>query len=63
MALAAAVRAASVTDTDGNEIDTAEFFGTGKAPDADAGDDVAVGTEEADGAADEAVEAEAASDE
>lgn len=63
MALAAAVRAASVTDTDGNEIDTAEFFGTGKAPDADAGDDVAVGTEEADGAADEVVEAEAASDE
>lgn len=63
MALAAAVRAASVTDTDGNEIDTAEFFGTGKTPDADAGDDVAVGTEEADGAADEVVEAEAASDE
>ncbi|OBK84758.1 trigger factor [Mycolicibacter sinensis] len=63
MALAAAVRAASVTDTDGNEIDTAEFFGTGKAPDADAGDDVAVGTEETDGAADEVAEAEAASDE
>lgn len=63
MALAAAVRAASVTDTDGNEIDTAEFFGTGKAPDADAGDDVAVGTEETDVAADEAAEAEAASDE
>lgn len=63
MALAAAVRAASVTDTDGNEIDTAEFFGTGKAPDADAGDDVAVGIEEADGAADEVVEAEATSDE
>lgn len=63
MALAAAVRAASVTDTDGNEIDTAEFFGTGKAPDADAGDEVAAGTEEADGAADEVVEAEAASDE
>lgn len=63
MALAAAVRAASVTDTDGNEIDTTEFFGTGKAPDAGAGDDVAVGTEETDGAADEVVEAEAASDE
>ncbi|MDD7814787.1 trigger factor [Mycobacterium sp. CSUR Q5927] len=63
MALAAAVRAASVTDTDGNEIDTAEFFGAGKAPDADAGDDVAVGTEETDVAADEAAEAEAASDE
>lgn len=29
MALAAAVRAASVSDTDGNEIDTAEFFGGG----------------------------------
>lgn len=63
MALAAAVRAASVTDTDGNEIDTAEFFGAGKAPDADAGDDVAVGTDETDVAADEAAEAEAASDE
>lgn len=51
MALAAAVRAAAVSDTDGNEVDVAEFFG---------------GTEAADGAdevADEAVEAVAVSDE
>ncbi|MEO6792777.1 MAG: trigger factor [Mycobacterium sp.] len=51
MALAAAVRAAAVSDTDGNEVDIAEFFGG-----ADAAD-------EADGAADEAVEAAAVSDE
>ncbi|RRR47888.1 trigger factor [Mycolicibacter terrae] len=54
MALAAAVRAASVSDTDGNQIDTAEFFGTGKAP---------AGAEEADATADDVVEAEAATDE
>lgn len=35
MALAAAVRAASVSDTDGNEIDTAEFFGGGADAQAD----------------------------
>ncbi len=55
-ALAAAVRAAAVSDTDGNEIDTAEFFGGAEEA---AGD----GTEGADGAADEVVEAEAAADE
>jgi trigger factor len=62
MALAAAVRAASVSDTDGNEIDTAEFFGADKTA-GDAGDDGASGAEGAEGAADDAVEAEAASDE
>ena len=35
MSLAAAVRAATVTDTAGNEIDTAEFFGGGDGADDD----------------------------
>lgn len=53
LALAAAVRAASVSDTDGNEIDTAEFFGADQeAPEAaeasDEGEDA-----EASGADDE----------
>jgi trigger factor len=64
MALAAAVRAASVSDTDGNAIETAEFFGN--APEAPSADDEADGTDGADGtvaAADDLVEAEAASDE
>ncbi|CAJ1495895.1 trigger factor [[Mycobacterium] kokjensenii] len=62
MALAAAVRAADVSDTAGNEIDTAEFFGTGQsADDAEADADVdADVTAETDG---EAAAAEAASDE
>lgn len=54
MALAAAVRAASVSDTDGNEIDTTEFFGGGEA-DAD--------EEAVEVAVEEAVEAEVASEE
>lgn len=63
MALAAAVRAATVTDTAGNEIDTAEFFGTGEAADeaADAAvEEALAGLEAAD---EEAIEAEAGSDE
>ncbi len=37
-ALAAVVRAATVTDTDGNPIDTEEFFGGGEEPAASAGE-------------------------
>lgn len=70
MALAAAVRAAEVSDTAGNEIDTAEFFGTGKA-DEDEADEArealdaleAADDEAAEAADDDAVEAGAASDE
>lgn len=68
MALAAAVRAAEVSDTAGNAIDTAEFFGTdsdegGEA--ADAAAEALAAAEEAEEGDDavEAVEAEAASDE
>ena len=61
MALAAAVRAAAVSDTAGNEIDTAEFFGADTA-DADEADEAAEALAAAE-EADEAVEAEAASDE
>ncbi len=61
MALAAAVRAASVSDTDGNEIDTAEFFGGGADGQADEAE--APLADEPAEAADDAVEAEAASDE
>ncbi|GFG84400.1 trigger factor [Mycolicibacter algericus] len=71
MALAAAVRAASVSDTDGNEIDTAEFFGGGadaqaddaQADDAQADEAEAAVVDEPAGTADGAVEAGAASDE
>ena len=59
MALAAAVRAAAVSDTAGNEIDTAEFFGTDDSAEADEAAAALAAAEEAD----EAVEAEAASDE
>ncbi|WP_046300584.1 trigger factor [Mycobacterium sp. UM_Kg27] len=68
MALAAAVRAAEVSDTAGNAIDTAEFFGTdsdegGEA--ADAAAEALAAAEEAEEGDDavEAVAAEAASDE
>ncbi|WP_046315099.1 trigger factor [Mycobacterium sp. UM_Kg1] len=59
-ALAAAVRAATVKDTDGNEVDTAEFFG---ADESDEGDEAAVAaasadeTEAAEESADEAAPA------
>ncbi|MGV0748451.1 trigger factor [Mycolicibacter heraklionensis] len=59
MALAAAVRAAAVSDTAGNEIDTAEFFGSDDSAEADEAAAALAAAEEAD----EAVEAEAASDE
>jgi trigger factor len=59
MALAAAVRAASVSDTDGNEIDTAEFFGG--AAEASAGDDDAAEADGAVDAAEDSAEAEPAS--
>ncbi|MEB3067634.1 trigger factor [[Mycobacterium] vasticus] len=55
MALAAAVRAAAVSDTAGNEIDVTEFFGGGQVDD-DAADEAAE-------ALDEALEAEAEGDE
>ncbi len=64
MSLAAAVRAAEVTDTTGKEIDTAEFFGA-DSDDTDEADEAAealAAAEEADEAA-EAAEAEASSDE
>lgn len=61
MALAAAVRAAAVSDTDGNEIDTAEFFGTDES--GDEADEAAEALAAAEEAAEEATEAEAASDE
>jgi trigger factor len=51
LAIAAAVEAATVTDTDGNTIDTSEFFG--KRPEADEADEPA---DEADEPADEADE-------
>ncbi|MFL0180504.1 MULTISPECIES: trigger factor [unclassified Mycobacterium] len=59
MALAAAVRAAAVSDTAGNEIDTAEFFGA----ESDEANEAADAAAEALATADEAVEAEAATDE
>ncbi|MGB3521586.1 MAG: trigger factor [Mycobacterium sp.] len=59
MALAAAVRAAAVSDTEGNEIDTAEFFGA----ESDEANEAADAAAEALATADEAVEAEAATDE
>jgi trigger factor len=67
MSLAAAVRAAEVTDTTGKEIDTAEFFGA-DSDDTDEADEAAealAAAEEADEAAEaaEAAEAEASSDE
>ncbi|BBY34987.1 trigger factor [Mycolicibacter minnesotensis] len=67
MSLAAAVRAAEVTDTTGKEIDTAEFFGsdTDDAADDDAAQEAAealAAAEEAD-EAEEADAAEASSDE
>ncbi|CAJ1501277.1 trigger factor [[Mycobacterium] holstebronense] len=62
MALAAAVRAAAVSDTAGNEIDTAEFFGADDSAEADEAAAALAAAEEAE-EADEAVEAEAASDE
>ncbi len=43
-ALAAVVRAATVTDTDGNPIDTEEFFGGGEEPAASAGEPSAEST-------------------
>jgi trigger factor len=46
LTVAAVVEAATITDTDGNVIDTSEFFGTGQ-------DDAATGDDEADDAADE----------
>jgi len=58
MALAAAVRAAAVSDTAGNEIDVTEFFGGGQVDD-DAADEAAEAAE----ALDEALEAEAEGDE
>ncbi|MGB3332135.1 MAG: trigger factor [Mycobacterium sp.] len=58
MALAAAVRAAAVSDTAGNEIDTAEFFGA----ESDEANEAADAAAEALATADEAVEAEAATD-
>ncbi|WP_420109436.1 trigger factor [Mycolicibacter arupensis] len=64
MSLAAAVRAAEVTDTTGKEIDTAEFFGA-DSDDTDEADEAAealAAAEEAD-EAEEAAEAEASSDE
>lgn len=61
MALAAAVRAAAVSDTAGNEIDTAEFFGTDES--GDEADEAAEALAAAEEAAEEAAEAEAASDE
>lgn len=61
MALAAAVRAAAVSDTEGNEIDTAEFFGTDES--GDEADEAAEALAAAEEAAEEAAEAEAASDE
>lgn len=63
MALAAAVRAASVSDTDGNEIDTAEFFGSSAAAEESA---EAVAEESAEAvvdAAEEAPDTEATPDE
>jgi trigger factor len=62
LAIAEAVRAATVTDTAGNAIDTSEFFGKasdGEADDGDDDDDEAEPVDEADGAE----EAEAADDE
>ena len=59
-ALAAVVQAATVTDTDGNTIDTGEFFGAGTQDGEAAGtpetDDEAAGTPETDDAAPAAVE-------
>jgi len=68
MALAAAVRAAAVSDSAGNEIDTAEFFGADDSAEADEAAAALAAAEEAEEAdeaveAVEAVEAEAASDE
>jgi trigger factor len=61
LTIAAAVEAATVTDTDGNVVDTAEFFGTRDQPEA-AGD---AAIEEADDGGEQsaAVEAEASSEE
>jgi len=60
MALAAAVRAAAVSDSAGNEIDTAEFFGSDESDDeaAEAAEALAAAEE-----ADEVAEDEAAADE
>jgi len=52
LTIAAAVEAATVTDTDGNVVDTSEFFGRGgegEDDDADDDDAVAVGAEESAG--------------
>ncbi|KKC01396.1 trigger factor [Mycolicibacter arupensis] len=64
MSLAAAVRAAEVTDTTGKEIDTAEFFGA-DSDDTDEADEAAEALAAAEEAAEaaEAAEAEASSDE
>lgn len=61
MALAAAVRAAAVSDTAGNEIDVTEFFGGGQPAGED--DEAAEAVAEAAEAVDEALEAEAAAEE
>jgi trigger factor len=60
LTIAAAVEAATVTDTDGNEVDTAEFFG--KRSQQDAGDDAET-TEAAEEAAEAKEAAEASSEE
>jgi trigger factor len=60
LAIAAVVEAAAVTDTDGNTIDTSEFFGKRQSPEASEADD-AEPTGEAE-EADEVGEAEEASD-
>jgi trigger factor len=67
LAIAAVVEAAAVTDTDGNTIDTSEFFGKRQSPEASEADDAEPSgeAEEADKStteADEVGEAEEASD-
>jgi trigger factor len=52
--IAAAVEAATVSDTDGNVIDTSEFFGTRDAQDAEAAEDPEdAETDEADASSEE----------
>jgi trigger factor len=59
LTVAAVVEAATVTDTDGNVIDTSEFFGKRSTPEADDAE-AAASTEEADKSGPEADDAEAA---
>ena len=58
LTIAAVVHGASVTDSEGNEVDTTEFFGPTTPLEADVADDAEEAADEVDEAADESTEAD-----